>query len=57
MEVSMDIVKVGEIGDMPAKLSINDSSLGEMVNLFIHDNHYRVNISELEKLIKVAKNL
>lgn len=55
MEVNMNIVHVGDIGDEPVKLTMNDINQNETVNMYLDNKHYRLNLKELEKMIKSLK--
>lgn len=55
MEISIDITHVGDIGDRPETLRLNDSNKTETVNLNIGKNHYRVNADKLERALKALK--
>lgn len=55
MELIIDITHVGEIGDSPIKLTMNDVNKNSTVNMYLNGQHYRVNLEELEKQIKALK--
>lgn len=55
MDVSIVITHVGEIGDSPTKLTMNDVNKNSTVNMYLNGEHFRVNLEELEKVIKALK--
>jgi hypothetical protein len=55
MEVRIKVTHIGEIGDEPAMLTLNDVNKDDTVNLYLDGKHYRVNIDQLERAIKAIK--
>ena len=57
MDISMDAIHVGAIGDSPVTLVMDDKGMTDTVNMNIDGRHYRVDILELEKMVKTIKML
>lgn len=55
MEVSFTIIHVGDIGDSPKTLTLNDVNKTDSINMYIDGKHYRVSIKNLEKAINAVK--
>lgn len=55
MEVKIQVIHVGDIGDRPVELSMNDVNRTNTVNMDLNGEHYRINLDELEKLIKAMQ--
>lgn len=55
MEINITVTHVGDIGDSPTKLLMNDINKSDTANMYINGEHFRVNLEELEKVIKALK--
>ncbi|APH24482.1 hypothetical protein EJM73_06670 [Clostridium botulinum] len=53
MKITLDAIYVGEIGDSPIKITLDDlNHLADNLNLWIDDRHYVVKLKELKKAIE-----
>ncbi|EQB4340424.1 hypothetical protein ACYJ2U_001683 [Clostridium botulinum] len=52
MKITLDAIYVGEIGDSPIKITLDDLNSTDKLNLWIDDRHYMVKLKELKKAIE-----
>jgi hypothetical protein len=55
MEINIDVIHVDNDGDRPIKLTFNDINKNLTINMYLNGEHYRVNLDQLERVIKAIK--
>lgn len=56
MDICMNVIHEGKIGDKTMVLTINDENVNNNIfNMYLNNEHYRINLNELEQLISVLK--